>query len=52
VIYIEGDDVDFDSALAATEAINRLRETWTYPLRPVTSDTHWVKTLWPNENYL
>lgn len=52
VIIITEDDASYDSAMAALTVINELRGGHTYAIRSNMEDSPWVKTLWPNENYL
>lgn len=52
MIIITEDDASYDSAMAALTVINELRGGHTYAIRSNMEDSPWVKTLWPNENYL
>jgi hypothetical protein len=53
VIIITKDEASYDSAMAALSVINELRGGGrTYAIRPNVEDSPWVKTVWPNENYL
>lgn len=53
MIIIANSDEEEASAWAALDVIQNLRNARNiYPQRPNTEDTQFVKTRWPNENYL
>jgi hypothetical protein len=52
VILIANNDDEYRSAMEALKVINAMRGTRTLAVRPNMEDSPWVKTLWPNENYL
>lgn len=53
MIILVNDDASCESALAALNVIRMLRAGHTtYAIRPNVENSPWVKTLWPNENYL
>jgi hypothetical protein len=54
MILIANNDDEYRSAMQALEVINAMRgrSAYTYAIRTNFEDSPWVKTVWPNENYL
>lgn len=52
MIIIVNNDEETRSVIEAMRVINTMRGPNTYPTRPNTEDSPWVRTVWPNENYL